>query len=285
MARLADGPDGNPRFAGQSDSNGDSTLESLLAEPFQILRPEVQTLPFVFASGHSGRRYPAQPDRPQPAGPFDPAPFRRRLCGRIVCRRRRAGRADDRRPLSPRLLRRQSRHRRAGRRHVRCGAGTEYRHAQPAGRGRAGGHSPHRARRRGNLCRQAFAAAKPICGCRGSTGPITRPWRNWSQETSDRFGIAIVVDCHSMPSALSVPDIVLGDRYGASAPPLLTGWVENAFVGARFSVARNAPYAGGYTTMRYGRGQCGLFGASDRNQSRTLSGRRPGRSAKPAFRR
>ena len=26
------------------------------------------------------------------------------------------------------------------------------------------------------------------------------------------------MDCHSMPSALSVPDIVLGDRYGASAP-------------------------------------------------------------------
>ena len=63
-----------------------------------------------------------------------------------------------------------------------------------------------------------------------------------------------------MPSALSVPDIVLGDRYGASAPALLTGWAENAFVGGRFSTARNAPYAGGYTTMLYGRGSIGLFG-------------------------
>ena len=81
-----------------------------------------------------------------------------------------------------------------------------------------------------------------------------------AEETRKRFGVAVVVDCHSMPSALSVPDIVLGDRYGASAPPLLAGWAENAFVGGRFSAARNAPYAGGYTTMLYGRARDGLFG-------------------------
>src|SRR6185437_12890053 len=63
------------------------------------------------------------------------------------------------------------------------------------------------------------------------------------EETLCRFGLAIVVDCHSMPSALSVPDIVLGDRHGASAPSLLTGWAENAFAGAGFSMARNTPYA------------------------------------------
>ncbi len=37
------------------------------------------------------------------------------------------------------------------------------------------------------------------------------------EETRARFGVAVLIDCHSMPSALSVPDIVLGDRYGASA--------------------------------------------------------------------
>ena len=81
-----------------------------------------------------------------------------------------------------------------------------------------------------------------------------------AEETRKRFGVAVVVDCHSMPSALSVPDIELGDRYGASSPPLLTGWAENAFIGGRLSIARNAPYAGGYTTMLYGRGSAGLFG-------------------------
>ena len=54
------------------------------------------------------------------------------------------------------------------------------------------------------------------------------------EETLARFGVAIVIDCHSMPSALSVPDIVLGDRYGASAPPAVTGWAENAFADCGF---------------------------------------------------
>jgi N-formylglutamate amidohydrolase len=76
-------------------------------------------------------------------------------------------------------------------------------------------------------------------------------------ETIARFGVAVVVDCHSMPSALSVPDIVLGDRFGASAPAALTAHAEQALTDAGFTLARNAPYAGGYTTTLYGRGVAG----------------------------
>src|ERR1700761_1459793 len=54
MARPPSGPDGTPCFEGAADS----TLATLMADPFRILRPHVQTLPFVFASGHSGRLYP-----------------------------------------------------------------------------------------------------------------------------------------------------------------------------------------------------------------------------------
>jgi N-formylglutamate deformylase len=73
------------------------------------------------------------------------------------------------------------------------------------------------------------------------------------EETHARFGVAVLIDCHSMPSALSVPDIVLGDRYGASAAPALTARAESALVREGFSVARNTPYAGGHTTVLYGR--------------------------------
>lgn len=72
-------------------------------------------------------------------------------------------------------------------------------------------------------------------------------------ETRDHFGVAVLIDCHSMPSALSVPDIVLGDRYGASAAPALTARAEAAFVREGFSVTRNTPYAGGHTTVLHGR--------------------------------
>jgi N-formylglutamate amidohydrolase len=72
-------------------------------------------------------------------------------------------------------------------------------------------------------------------------------------EIHARFGVAVLIDCHSMPSALSVPDIVLGDRYGASAAPVLTARAEGVFAREGFSVARNTPYAGGHTTVLHGR--------------------------------
>lgn len=77
-----------------------------------------------------------------------------------------------------------------------------------------------------------------------------------------QFGMAVLFDCHSMPSdALRNstrdggvrPEIVLGDRYGASAASWLMDRVHSAFETAGFQVARNMPFAGGYITQRYGR--------------------------------
>lgn len=71
-----------------------------------------------------------------------------------------------------------------------------------------------------------------------------------------QFGKAILIDCHSMPSSphqgAKLADIVLGDRYGKSCAPALTDRVEQAFRNCGFSVARNKPYAGGYSTQHYG---------------------------------
>jgi N-formylglutamate deformylase len=78
------------------------------------------------------------------------------------------------------------------------------------------------------------------------------------EDTRREFRIAIIVDCHSMPSAAAVPDIVLGDRYGMSAAHALMRGAERAFEQSAFTVARNAPYAGGYTTHLYGRPALGV---------------------------
>lgn len=76
-----------------------------------------------------------------------------------------------------------------------------------------------------------------------------------------RFGIALLIDCHSMPSdALQNatapggrrPDIILGNRYGASASKAVYQIVEAAFKSQGFVVGRNTPFAGGYITQKYG---------------------------------
>ncbi|MFP7674175.1 N-formylglutamate amidohydrolase [Marivita sp. S0852] len=77
-----------------------------------------------------------------------------------------------------------------------------------------------------------------------------------------RFGEAILVDCHSMPhealdgvakSVARRPQIVLGDRFGASASQTVVDQIEAAFVDAGLVVARNTPFAGAYITQAYGR--------------------------------
>ncbi|MEL6472517.1 MAG: N-formylglutamate amidohydrolase [Pseudomonadota bacterium] len=86
-------------------------------------------------------------------------------------------------------------------------------------------------------------------------------YHGWITQTlaalRERHGEAVLIDCHSMPSSQpgrrGLPDIVLGDRFGSSCSARLTGLVERTFKSMGYSVTRNAPYAGGYTTRRYGR--------------------------------
>ena len=78
-------------------------------------------------------------------------------------------------------------------------------------------------------------------------------------ETKARCGHALLVDWHSMPAAAAWGragegcDFVLGDRFGAACAPAVTGFVERELTRLGYRVARNAPYAGGYTTEHYGR--------------------------------
>lgn len=72
-----------------------------------------------------------------------------------------------------------------------------------------------------------------------------------------RYGFAVLIDCHSMPGRKPA-DIVLGDRFKTSAASGLTTLFEHAFAAQGFTVARNTPYAGGYTTTTYGRPQEGV---------------------------
>ncbi|MFD2739763.1 N-formylglutamate amidohydrolase [Sulfitobacter aestuarii] len=77
-----------------------------------------------------------------------------------------------------------------------------------------------------------------------------------------RHGQAVLLDCHSMPheamdgvmrTGMRRPDVVLGDRFGTAASADVMDRIEDAFRGAGFVVARNAPFAGAYITQAYGR--------------------------------
>ena len=50
-----------------------------------------------------------------------------------------------------------------------------------------------------------------------------------------------------------LPDVVLGDRFGAAASGEIVDRIEGAFARGGLRVARNAPFAGAYITQAYGR--------------------------------
>ncbi|WP_372891623.1 N-formylglutamate amidohydrolase [Rhodosalinus sp.] len=137
---------------------------------------------------------------------------------------------------------------------------------------RRGGHNPRvtsglgviprvvangRAIYRGKLTRDE--AERRIAG-------VWRPYHAELQrqlaEAHRNHGMAVLIDCHSMPheavdgiarAGVRRPDIVLGDRFGSSAAAEVVDRVEAAFVAAGLKVVRNAPFAGAYVAQHYGR--------------------------------
>ena len=90
---------------------------------------------------------------------------------------------------------------------------------------------------------------------------LYKPWhavlRSLLQEARRLNGVAVLVDCHSMPSNAGradriKADIVVGDRYGASCDPAFTECVESRLRALGYAVVRNKPYAGGFITEHYG---------------------------------
>jgi N-formylglutamate amidohydrolase len=78
--------------------------------------------------------------------------------------------------------------------------------------------------------------------------------------TMARFGVCLLIDCHSMPSSAgpTAPDFVLGDAHGTACGDYLVARIEDCLRRLGYTVRRNDPYAGGYVTRQYGRPRDGV---------------------------
>ncbi len=92
--------------------------------------------------------------------------------------------------------------------------------------------------------------------------PYHTALRRLIAQTQGAFGCAVLVDCHSMPSTGGLFDrdsgrrrgeIVLGDRFGTSCAGVIVDVAEKTMRGLGYRVRRNEPYAGGFVTQNYGR--------------------------------
>ncbi|MFC2966625.1 N-formylglutamate amidohydrolase [Acidimangrovimonas pyrenivorans] len=224
---------------------------------YDLFLPEIRRSGVIFASPHSGRDYPqaflqatvldrhairssedAFVDRLYSAAPRLGAPL---LCARVPRAYVDLNRGAD--EFDPALI----------------------------ANARPGGHNPRVSSGLGVIPR-VVSNARPIY--RGkipaaeAAARITDYWEPYHarlrallDESRARFGEAILIDCHSMPHEAiahhgggrgSPPDVVLGDRFGASAGAAVVERIEAAFAAAGLRVARNAPFAGAYIAQTYG---------------------------------
>ncbi|HEY5070737.1 MAG TPA: N-formylglutamate amidohydrolase [Caulobacteraceae bacterium] len=115
---------------------------------------------------------------------------------------------------------------------------------------------------------EIYARKLSFAEARARVDSVHRPYHDalagLIAEARAAHGIAVLVDWHSMPSAAAraaaggACDMVLGDRFGGSCSATLSRLVERELTGMGYRVARNAPYAGGFTTEHYGRPAAGV---------------------------
>lgn len=229
--------------------------------PYEILAPARQTLPLVFASPHSGNRYPEDfvtgsrldklnlrrsedcfVDDLFAAAPRLGAPLIRALFPRAYVDPNRepfeldpAMFADDlpsyANTRSPR---------------VASGLGTIARVVASGS----------------DIYRHKLRLEDALERIRQFYWPYHNGLRELIEATRRDFGFCVLVDCHSMPSVggpmdrdpgLRRVDFVLGDCHGTACAPVIMEEAARSLEDKGYLVTRNAPYSGGFVTRHYGR--------------------------------
>jgi len=230
------------------------------SEAVEVLTPSLQTVPLVFASPHSGDRYPADliaasALNPQflrksedsfvddlfGAAPRHGAPLVRALFPRAYVDPNREPYELDptmfSEPLPSFVNTRSPR--------VQSGLGTIARVVASGA----------------EIYRRKLTFAEVEHRIETLYRPFHRTLLETLEATKQRFGHYILIDCHSMPSVggpldqdsgLSRVDMVLGNCYGTSCSNLVTEVVETVLRNQGYRVLRNSPYAGGFITRHYG---------------------------------
>ena len=224
------------------DMTGEDASFSIIAPP-----PDAPMTPLVFASPHSGVLYPtdmapavglddrslrsaedALVDRLVEAGPAHGAPL---IAGRI-------GRAyvdlnRDPDELDPRLI-----------------VGID----GPAGPKTAAGYGvlPRLAGDGAPLYDRRLTPEEAERRLATAHRPYHAALAGLMETARTRFGRAVLVDWHSMPRRAADADVVLGNRHGASCRGEATRLLASLFEAEGWRVALNQPYAGGWSTQRWG---------------------------------
>lgn len=114
---------------------------------------------------------------------------------------------------------------------------------------------PRRVPGHGDIWTRRFTGAEIDGRIEEDHRPYHRALAKRLAEARAQFGVAVLLDLHSMPPLGApglVPRVVIGDRHGTTAATRFVRRIEAETRGAGIAVTRNAPYAGGHIVERHG---------------------------------
>ena len=240
-----------------------ASLADLASRPLELTLPAQQSSPLILASPHSGRIYPEEfikqsclaeiilrqsedcfIDRLVACGPKLGAPLLSALFPRVFVDPNREPTELDQDMFGERLAMPVN----ASSPRVLAGLGVIPRLAANE--------------------QEIYAAKLPLLEAERRLDLFYRPYHRALTDlvaaTKRQFGLCVLLDCHSMPSAgawmdglhsrqrIDV-DYVLGDCFGASCAERITAATEASLSERGAKVRRNNPYSGGYVAQAYGR--------------------------------
>ena len=111
---------------------------------------------------------------------------------------------------------------------------------------------PRRSGRAGDLWRRRLTDAEVTARIEADHRPYHAALARALQAARRRFGVAVLLDIHSMPP-IDRGVIVFGDRFGRAAAGRFVNRLEAEAEAAGFAHALNTPYSGGHILDRHGR--------------------------------
>ncbi|MGN6375760.1 MAG: N-formylglutamate amidohydrolase [Sphingomonas sp.] len=128
----------------------------------------------------------------------------------------------------------------------------------PSAKLRAGlGLVPRRVGRAGDLWGRRLSGDEVLARIRADHRPYHAALARALAAARARFGVAVLLDIHSMPP-LDGPVLVFGDRFGRSAATRFVHRLEAVAEAAGLRHALNSPYSGGHILDRHGAPAAGV---------------------------